>query len=45
MENPFVSTDWLAAHLHDPGVVVVDSSWHMPNAARNAQAGAPQPSL
>lgn len=38
MENPFVSTDWLAAHLHDPGVVVVDSSWHMPNAARNAQA-------
>jgi thiosulfate/3-mercaptopyruvate sulfurtransferase len=38
MENPFVSTDWLAAHLHDPGVVVVDASWHMPNASRNAQA-------
>lgn len=38
MENPFVSTDWLAAHLSDPGVVVVDASWHMPNAARNAQA-------
>lgn len=38
MDNPFVSTDWLAAHLSDPDVVVVDASWHMPNAARNAQA-------
>lgn len=38
MENPFVSTDWLAAHLGDANVVVVDASWHMPNAARNAQA-------
>lgn len=38
MENPFVSTDWLAAHQHDPDVVIVDASWHMPNAARNAQA-------
>lgn len=38
MESPFISTDWLAAHLQDPGVVVVDASWHMPNAARNAQA-------
>ncbi|SMQ72165.1 thiosulfate/3-mercaptopyruvate sulfurtransferase [Devosia lucknowensis] len=38
MDNPFVSTDWLAAHLRDPGVVVVDGSWHMPNASRNAQA-------
>jgi thiosulfate/3-mercaptopyruvate sulfurtransferase len=38
LDNPFVSTDWLAAHLGDAGVVVVDASWHMPNAARNAQA-------
>src|SRR5690606_27929711 len=38
MENPFVTTDWLAAHLNDPNVVVLDGSWHMPNAARNAQA-------
>jgi thiosulfate/3-mercaptopyruvate sulfurtransferase len=38
MENPFVSTDWLAAHLNDPNVAVVDASWHMPNASRNAQA-------
>lgn len=38
MDSPFVSTDWLAAHLSDPDVVIVDASWHMPNAARNAQA-------
>ena len=38
MDNPFVTTDWLAAHLGDPNVVVLDGSWHMPNAARNAQA-------
>lgn len=38
MESPFVTTDWLAAHLSDPNVVVLDGSWHMPNATRNAQA-------
>lgn len=38
MDNPFVTTDWLAAHLSDPDLVVLDGSWHMPNAARNAQA-------
>ncbi len=38
MNDPFVSTQWLAAHLSDPDVVVLDGSWHMPNAARNAQA-------
>lgn len=38
MDSPFVTTDWLAAHLADPQVVVLDGSWHMPNAARNAQA-------
>ncbi|KKB80236.1 3-mercaptopyruvate sulfurtransferase [Devosia soli] len=38
MESPFVSTEWLAAHLSDPGIAVVDASWHMPNASRNAQA-------
>ena len=38
MESPFVSTDWLATHLSDPNLVVLDGSWHMPNAARNAQA-------
>ncbi len=38
MENPFVTTEWLAAHLNDPQIVVIDGSWHMPNAIRNAQA-------
>jgi len=38
VNDPFVSTQWLAAHLSDPDVVVLDGSWHMPNAARNAQA-------
>ncbi|WP_332693812.1 3-mercaptopyruvate sulfurtransferase [Devosia sp.] len=38
MDNPFVTTDWLATHLSDPNLVVLDGSWHMPNAARNAQA-------
>jgi thiosulfate/3-mercaptopyruvate sulfurtransferase len=26
----FVSPEWLAAHLDDPGIVVVDGSWHLP---------------
>jgi len=38
MQSPFVTTDWLAQNLADPSVVVVDASWHLPNAARNAQA-------
>lgn len=38
MTSPFVTTDWLAKHLSDPGLVVVDASWHLPNASRNAQA-------
>ncbi|MBN9331951.1 3-mercaptopyruvate sulfurtransferase [Devosia sp.] len=38
MDTTFVTTEWLAAHLSDPNLVVVDASWHMPNASRNAQA-------
>ncbi|HLL28827.1 MAG TPA: 3-mercaptopyruvate sulfurtransferase [Xanthobacteraceae bacterium] len=37
MSKPFpaksrwlVSTDWLAEHLHDPNLVVVDGSWYLP---------------
>ena len=35
--NPeaLVSTEWLAEHLHDPNVVVVDGSWYMPAAKRS----------
>lgn len=38
--NPdaLVSTDWLAAHLGAPDVRVVDASWHMPQAGRDALA-------
>jgi thiosulfate/3-mercaptopyruvate sulfurtransferase len=33
--DSLVSTDWLAEHLGDPDLVVVDSSWHMPASGRN----------
>jgi thiosulfate/3-mercaptopyruvate sulfurtransferase len=32
-----VSTDWLAGHLGEPGLVVVDCSWHMPATGRNGR--------
>ncbi|MDN3712389.1 3-mercaptopyruvate sulfurtransferase [Paracoccus cavernae] len=32
-----VSTEWLAAHLNDPDLRVIDASWHL-DPARNAQA-------
>ena len=34
----FVTTDWLAAHLADPGVAVIDASWYLPTLNRNARA-------
>ena len=37
MDNPFVSTEWLAAHLNDPGVVILDGSWWLPVAKRDAR--------
>ena len=38
LADPFVSTEWLAARLHDPDVVVVDASWHMPASGRSGHA-------
>jgi thiosulfate/3-mercaptopyruvate sulfurtransferase len=32
-----VSTDWLAEHLSDPDLVVVDSSWFMPASGRSGR--------
>ncbi|APX12839.1 3-mercaptopyruvate sulfurtransferase [Tateyamaria omphalii] len=32
-----VSTDWLAAHLKDPDLRVVDASWYLPDAGRDAR--------
>ena len=31
-----VSTDWLAAHLNDTNLAVLDATWHLPNLRRNA---------
>lgn len=33
-----VSTDWLAAHLKDPDLRVLDASWFMPDSGRDARA-------
>ncbi len=33
-----VSTDWLAAHLKDPDLRVLDASWYLPDAGRDPHA-------
>jgi thiosulfate/3-mercaptopyruvate sulfurtransferase len=33
-----VSTDWLAAHLDDPDLRVIDGSWYLPSMGRDARA-------
>ena len=33
-----VSTDWLAAHMKDPDLRVLDASWYLPDAGRNPRA-------
>lgn len=33
-----VSTDWLAEHLESPDIRIVDATWHLPNAGRDARA-------
>ena len=33
-----VSTEWLAANLSDPALVVLDGSWHLPAEKRDAKA-------
>jgi thiosulfate/3-mercaptopyruvate sulfurtransferase len=38
MASPLVTTDWLAEHLGEPGLVVLDGSWHMPDAGRDPKA-------
>jgi thiosulfate/3-mercaptopyruvate sulfurtransferase len=35
---PLVSTDWLAERLGDPAVRVLDASWYLPSAGRDARA-------
>ncbi|WP_341990135.1 3-mercaptopyruvate sulfurtransferase [Azorhizobium sp. AG788] len=36
--SPFVSTEWLAANLSAPDLVIVDGSWHLPPSGRNGKA-------
>ncbi|PJF09563.1 3-mercaptopyruvate sulfurtransferase [Pseudorhodobacter sp. MZDSW-24AT] len=40
MDDPrtLVSTDWLAAHLKDPDLRVLDASWYLPDQGRDAKA-------
>ncbi len=33
-----VGTEWLAGHLGDPGIAILDASWHMPATKRDPQA-------
>lgn len=33
-----VSTEWLAAHLKDPDLRIIDASWYMPDANRDPKA-------
>ncbi len=33
-----VSTTWLAAHLRDPDLRILDASWYLPDAGRDAKA-------
>lgn len=39
-EDPqsLVSVAWLAAHMKDPDLRILDASWHMPDAGRDARA-------
>jgi thiosulfate/3-mercaptopyruvate sulfurtransferase len=34
----FVSTEWLADHLDDPSVVIIDGSWHLPTSGRSGRS-------
>ncbi len=36
--TPLVSADELASRLGDPSLAIVDASWHLPSAGRDAEA-------
>jgi len=38
LPTPLVSTEWLARHLGEPSLVVVDASWYLPAMNRNGRA-------
>jgi len=37
LPGPLVSTDWLAEHLNDASVRILDCSYHLPSVGRNAR--------
>ncbi|WP_157019265.1 3-mercaptopyruvate sulfurtransferase [Mesorhizobium xinjiangense] len=37
-ENFFVTSDWMAEHLGDPGLSIIDASWYLPAQGRDARA-------
>lgn len=37
MSGDLVSTEWLAAHLSSPDIAILDASWHLPTAGRDAK--------
>ena len=37
MSNDIVSTDWLEAHLGSPDIAIIDASWHLLTAGRDAK--------
>ena len=36
MDTVFVTTEWLATHLGDANVVIIDASWYLPTTNRDA---------
>jgi thiosulfate/3-mercaptopyruvate sulfurtransferase len=36
--DPMVSTEWLAARLGEPAIAIIDATWFMPDAGRDAAA-------
>ncbi len=37
-ERPLKTVEWLAEHLHDPNLRIIDGSWHMPSSGRMGRA-------
>ena len=37
MSSDLVSTEWLEAHLGSPDIAIIDASWHLPTAQRDAK--------
>jgi thiosulfate/3-mercaptopyruvate sulfurtransferase len=37
MSSDIVSTEWLEAHLGSPDIAILDASWHLPTAGRDAK--------